>query len=40
MFTKSARFYDALYHFKDYQQASDLLKKLISSEKPQAVSLP
>jgi ubiquinone/menaquinone biosynthesis C-methylase UbiE len=39
MFTKSARFYDALYQFKDYQQATLKLKELIRHEKPGAVSL-
>lgn len=28
MFTKSAKFYDALYHFKDYEAASKQIKKL------------
>ncbi len=34
MFTKSARFYDAIYHFKDYKAASEKLRKLIDSYHP------
>lgn len=29
MFTKSAKFYDALYHFKDYETASEQIKQLV-----------
>lgn len=34
MFTKSAAFYDALYHFKDYGKAVELLHQLIQRERP------
>jgi SAM-dependent methyltransferase len=30
MFTKSAKFYDALYHFKDYYEAADKLHNLVT----------
>jgi ubiquinone/menaquinone biosynthesis C-methylase UbiE len=39
MFTKSAKFYDAIYHFKDYKEASDKLHKLIKSHNSSARSL-
>lgn len=39
MFTKSARFYDALYHFKDYANASGRLQRLIQQCNPRAKSL-
>lgn len=39
MFTKSAKFYDALYHFKDYKSASEKLQKIISKYNPDAKSL-
>lgn len=39
MFTKSAKFYDALYHFKDYKAAAEKLHKLIQEFNPGAKSL-
>jgi SAM-dependent methyltransferase len=39
MFLKSARFYDALYHFKDYAAASEQLRGLIHDRHPAARSL-
>lgn len=39
MFTKSARFYDALYHFKDYAAASRQLHALIQRTNPGAKTL-
>lgn len=36
MFTKSAHYYDALYHFKDYAAASRQLHALIQQYNPQA----
>jgi ubiquinone/menaquinone biosynthesis C-methylase UbiE len=39
MFTKSARFYDALYHFKDYGAAADKLHGLIRRLDPEAKTL-
>ena len=39
MFVKSARFYDALYHFKDYQRAADQLRALIEQCVPSARTL-
>ncbi|MEO8666266.1 MAG: class I SAM-dependent methyltransferase [Ignavibacteria bacterium] len=36
MFTKSARFYDALYHFKDYAEASERLREIIEKYNPEA----
>ena len=39
MFTKSARFYDALYRFKDYGAAADQLHALIQQRKPGAKTL-
>ena len=39
MFTKSARFYDALYHFKDYARAADELRDLIAAHHPTARTL-
>ncbi|HMS65776.1 MAG TPA: class I SAM-dependent methyltransferase [Ignavibacteria bacterium] len=39
MFIKSAKFYDALYHFKDYKAASEKLHKLIQEYNPSAKSL-
>jgi Methylase involved in ubiquinone/menaquinone biosynthesis len=39
MFTKSARFYDALYHFKDYAKAARQLHQLIQRDKPGARTL-
>lgn len=39
MFTKSAKFYDALYHFKDYSEAADKLHNLITEFKPDANTL-
>ena len=39
MFTKSARFYDALYQFKDYRKAVQILHQLIQENKPGALTL-
>lgn len=39
MFTKSAAFYDALYHFKNYDLACTELDKLIQQMKPGAKTL-
>lgn len=39
MFVKSAKFYDALYHFKDYKKASDRLTEIIILYNPSAESL-
>ncbi len=39
MFTKSAKFYDAIYHFKDYKEASEKLNKFIKSHNPAAKTL-
>jgi ubiquinone/menaquinone biosynthesis C-methylase UbiE len=39
MFTKSAQFYDALYHFKDYAAAADKLHLLIRQICPSATTL-
>src|SRR5574341_2362153 len=39
MYTKSARFYDALYHFKDYTAASKQLHALIQQHSPGAQTL-
>ncbi len=39
MFTKSAKFYDALYHFKDYKKACEKLDSIIKKFKPDAKSL-
>ncbi|RDC66112.1 class I SAM-dependent DNA methyltransferase [Adhaeribacter pallidiroseus] len=39
MFTKTAQYYDALYHFKDYKVACDKLVKLIKQYNPKAKSL-
>ena len=39
MFTKSAKFYDAIYHFKDYKAASDKLDKIIKENNPKARTL-
>jgi SAM-dependent methyltransferase len=39
MFTKSASFYDALYHFKDYGAASSKLHDMIQRRKPGANTL-
>lgn len=39
MFTKTAAYYDALYHFKDYQAASHRLVQLIEQYNPQTTSL-
>jgi ubiquinone/menaquinone biosynthesis C-methylase UbiE len=39
MFTKSARYYDALYHFKDYTAASRQLHALIQQRNPNASTL-
>lgn len=39
MFSKSAQFYDALYQFKDYRQAVQMMHQLIQREKPGSKSL-
>lgn len=39
MYTKSARYYDALYHFKDYAAATDRLHALVQEVCPQAQHL-
>ncbi len=39
MFIKSAKFYDALYHFKDYGKASEKLYKTIQEYCPDAKSI-
>ena len=39
MFTYSAQFYDALYHFKDYAAAAEQLHKLIQQTSPNATTL-
>ncbi|HEX8429583.1 class I SAM-dependent methyltransferase [Hymenobacter sp.] len=39
MFTKTAEYYDALYHFKDYKEACSALYDLIQRHAPQAKSL-
>jgi SAM-dependent methyltransferase len=39
MFVKSARFYDALYEFKDYAAACDRLHEVIQGTRPGAASL-
>jgi ubiquinone/menaquinone biosynthesis C-methylase UbiE len=39
VFTKSARYYDALYHFKDYTAASRQLQALIQRHNPEARTL-
>lgn len=39
MFTRSAKFYDAIYHFKDYKAASDKLNKIITERNPGARTL-
>lgn len=39
MFTKTAEYYDALYQFKDYEEACDKLHHLIQQTAPQAKNL-
>jgi dTDP-3-amino-3,4,6-trideoxy-alpha-D-glucopyranose N,N-dimethyltransferase len=39
MYTRSAKFYDALYHFKDYADASRQLHQLIQQHNPDARTL-
>jgi ubiquinone/menaquinone biosynthesis C-methylase UbiE len=39
MFGKSARFYDSLYHFKDYAAATEKLHRIIQKYNPQAKTL-
>ena len=39
MYTKSARFYDAIYHFKDYIEASQRIHSLIQQINPYARTL-
>jgi ubiquinone/menaquinone biosynthesis C-methylase UbiE len=39
MFTKSARFYDALYAFKDYAAAAAQLRALLQERRPDAATL-
>jgi len=39
VYTRSAAFYDDMYHFKDYAAASDKLKAIIDEHRPGAVTL-
>ncbi|NLH94257.1 MAG: class I SAM-dependent methyltransferase [Candidatus Cloacimonetes bacterium] len=39
MFTKSAKFYDALYHFLDYEMASQKITTIVFNRNPNALSL-
>jgi len=39
MYSRSARLYDAIYHFKDYRAASELLHSLIQQAHPTARTL-
>src|SRR5690554_726115 len=39
MFTKSAKYYDALYHFKNYSEAADKINKIVKGLNPNAASL-
>jgi len=39
LYTKSAKFYDALYHFKDYKSTSLKLKEIINEYNPEAKTL-
>lgn len=39
MYTKSARFYDAIYSFKDYRAATDALRAVVREQKPDARTL-
>jgi SAM-dependent methyltransferase len=39
MFTKSFRYYDSLYAFKDYGEASEKLQQLVATELPRARTL-
>ena len=39
MYTKSAQFYDAYYHFKDYEAAAQQLHELVQQHNPRARSL-
>ena len=39
MFTNSARFYDAVYSFKDYEAESQRLQALIEERSPGAATL-
>lgn len=39
MFVKSARYYDALYHFKDYPAAAEQVHRLIQHHRPGAATL-
>ena len=39
MYNKSAKFYDALYHFRDYKAASEKLFKTVTNYNPSARSL-
>lgn len=39
MYKKSAEFYDALYHFKNYKEASEKLRDIIYRFNPKAITL-
>ncbi|MEO8445844.1 MAG: class I SAM-dependent methyltransferase [bacterium] len=39
MYNKSAKFYDALYHFIDYKTSSDRLREIINAYNPDAKTL-
>jgi ubiquinone/menaquinone biosynthesis C-methylase UbiE len=39
LYNKSSKFYDALYHFRDYEAASEKLSKTIAGNNPSAKSL-
>ncbi len=39
MYNKSAKFYDALYNFRDYKAASEKLSKIVTNYNPSAKSL-
>ncbi|RIK33232.1 MAG: class I SAM-dependent methyltransferase [Chloroflexi bacterium] len=39
VFTKSAQFYDALYHFKDYEAAAQQLHEVVQQHNPRARTL-
>ncbi|MEX0686718.1 MAG: class I SAM-dependent methyltransferase [Balneolales bacterium] len=39
MFTKTAKYYDALYHFKNYKDASEKIHELVNVHNPNAATL-
>lgn len=39
MYKKSAKFYDALYHFRDYKKASERLNEIVTANNPAAKTL-